>query len=235
MAFLGSPWVTDLQSLLWLGLSLDAFALHDPVCDYLLLLQAQKLSIAESGRLTRELGALNAELEARVRAVHQPHLADEIVAQALAKHLTPEQLRERLELVKSLWGDLSRKLAAQLIPAAELQRMLRAAVEIERGADEVGPFHWRVVEAVFEWPRIKQQRRFVDHDPLRRAAAIVVAKHHVATAQHMQKTASRLGIEMRHATQRASVEQVGMNPELRQQTRQAIECTALRRYHGPRC
>ncbi|WP_298132153.1 sn-glycerol-1-phosphate dehydrogenase [Micropruina sp.] len=68
-----------------------------------------------------------AELEARVRAVHQPHLVDEIVAQALAKHLTPEQLRERLELVKSLWGDLSRKLAAQLIPAAELQRMLRAA------------------------------------------------------------------------------------------------------------
>ena len=67
VAFLGSPWVTDLQSLLWLGLSLDAFALHDPVCDYLLLLQAQKLSIAESDRLTRELGALNAELEARVR------------------------------------------------------------------------------------------------------------------------------------------------------------------------
>lgn len=68
-----------------------------------------------------------AELEARVRAVHQPHLADEIVAQALAKHLTPGQLRERLELVASLWGELKPKLEAQLIPAAELQRMLRAA------------------------------------------------------------------------------------------------------------
>lgn len=68
-----------------------------------------------------------AELEARVRAVHQPHLVDEIVAQSLAKHLTPEQLRERLELVKSLWGELGPKLQAQLIPAAELQRMLRAA------------------------------------------------------------------------------------------------------------
>ena len=68
-----------------------------------------------------------AELEARVRAVHQPRLVDEIVAQALAKHLTPERLRERLELVGSLWGGLRSKLEAQLVPAAELQRMLRAA------------------------------------------------------------------------------------------------------------
>ena len=68
-----------------------------------------------------------AALEARVRAVHQPHVVDEIVAQALAKHLTPEQLRQRLELVASLWGGLRSRLQAQLIPAAELQRMLRAA------------------------------------------------------------------------------------------------------------
>lgn len=68
-----------------------------------------------------------AELEARVRAVHQPHLADEIVAQSLAKHLTPDQLRQRLELIASLWGELKPRLEAQLVPAAELQRMLRAA------------------------------------------------------------------------------------------------------------
>ena len=40
---------------------------------------------------------------------------------------TPEQLRERLELLKSLWPTLLPKLQEQLIPAAELQRMLRAA------------------------------------------------------------------------------------------------------------
>lgn len=68
-----------------------------------------------------------AALEARVRAVHQPHLVDEIVAQSLAKHLTPEELRQRLELVAALWGELRPRLQAQLIPAAELQRMLRAA------------------------------------------------------------------------------------------------------------
>ncbi|MBK8446982.1 MAG: sn-glycerol-1-phosphate dehydrogenase [Micropruina sp.] len=68
-----------------------------------------------------------AGMEARSRAAHQPHLADEIVAQTLAKHLSPDQLRERLELVRSSWPDLKAKLQAQLMPAAELQRMLRAA------------------------------------------------------------------------------------------------------------
>lgn len=68
-----------------------------------------------------------AGMEARSRAAHQPHLADEIVAQTMAKHLSPDQLRERLELVRSIWPDLKAKLQAQLMPAAELQRMLRAA------------------------------------------------------------------------------------------------------------
>lgn len=68
-----------------------------------------------------------AAMEARSRAAHQPHLVEEVVVQTMAKHLTPEQLRERLELVKSLWPTLLPKLQEQLIPAAELQRMLRAA------------------------------------------------------------------------------------------------------------
>ena len=67
-----------------------------------------------------------AAMEARSRAAHQPHLVEEVVVQTMAKHLTPEQLRERLGLVKSLWPELKPKLQAQLIPAAELQRMLRA-------------------------------------------------------------------------------------------------------------
>lgn len=68
-----------------------------------------------------------AAMEARSRAAHQPHLVEEVVVQTMAKHLSPEQLRERLELVKSLWPTLLPKLQAQLMPAAELQRMLRAA------------------------------------------------------------------------------------------------------------
>jgi len=66
-------------------------------------------------------------MEARSRAAHQPHLVEEVVVQTMAKHLSSDQLRQRLELVKSLWPELKSKLQAQLMPAAELQRMLRAA------------------------------------------------------------------------------------------------------------
>lgn len=68
-----------------------------------------------------------AAMEARSRAAHQPHLVEEVVVQTMAKHLTPDQLRDRVELVKSLWPTLQPRLAEQLLPAAELQRMLRAA------------------------------------------------------------------------------------------------------------
>lgn len=67
------------------------------------------------------------EIEARVRADHQPHLADEIVAQSLAKYCDPDALAARLTRLAQLWPALKEKLATQLIGAGELQRMLRAA------------------------------------------------------------------------------------------------------------
>ena len=66
-------------------------------------------------------------MEARSRAAHQPHLVEAIVEQTMAKHLSPEQLRARLNTFVTGWAELKPKLEAQLIPAAELQRMLRAA------------------------------------------------------------------------------------------------------------
>lgn len=68
-----------------------------------------------------------AQLEERARAAHQPHLVEDVVEQTLAKALTPEQLGARLEHVAALWPVLKPKLQDQLLPAAELQRMLRAA------------------------------------------------------------------------------------------------------------
>ncbi len=66
-------------------------------------------------------------MEAGVRAAHQPHLADEIVAQAMAKYVDADQLAVRLTRLASLWPGLRGRLADQLVGAAELQRMLRAA------------------------------------------------------------------------------------------------------------
>ncbi len=88
--------------------------------------------------LERDLSALDVDaavaawpsaeqLEERVRADHQPHLADEIVAQSLAKYVDADALAARLTRLASGWPRLKDRLAGQLIGAAELQRMLRAA------------------------------------------------------------------------------------------------------------
>ena len=66
-------------------------------------------------------------MEAEVRRLHpDPKLVEETVVQALAKWLTPDELRSRLTLLTRIWPDLAGKLRNQLLPAAELQRMLRA-------------------------------------------------------------------------------------------------------------
>lgn len=68
------------------------------------------------------------EMEAEVRRLHtDPRLVEETVVQALAKWITPDGLRARLELLASQWAALVPRLRAQLLPATELQRMLHAA------------------------------------------------------------------------------------------------------------
>ena len=68
------------------------------------------------------------EAEARVRAMHpSPKLADESVRLSLEKWVTPDQLRERLGLLRRLWPALSSRLREQLLPASVVQDMLRAA------------------------------------------------------------------------------------------------------------
>lgn len=61
-----SPWVTEVESLDELNLTLSDFPLHSPLSDFLILLQAQKASLADGRRLSSDLSALNLELEDRV-------------------------------------------------------------------------------------------------------------------------------------------------------------------------
>ena len=65
------------------------------------------------------------------RDVEAVHTIDGVrtaaVAESLAKHVDPEQLAERLERVRTRWPELRERLAGQLLPAAELAGMLRAA------------------------------------------------------------------------------------------------------------
>lgn len=53
--FLGSPWITDTASLAPLGIKLKDFAIHDPIADFLFLLQAKNTALADAEKLTTEL------------------------------------------------------------------------------------------------------------------------------------------------------------------------------------
>ncbi|MBM4246565.1 MAG: response regulator [Deltaproteobacteria bacterium] len=65
LLFLGSPWLTHSQQLEDLNLRLSHFALHDPVIDYVALLQSKNSSLEDANRLA---AALTQALDERERA-----------------------------------------------------------------------------------------------------------------------------------------------------------------------
>ncbi|NJR32877.1 MAG: hypothetical protein HC778_08840 [Chamaesiphon sp. CSU_1_12] len=54
LAFLGSPWLTDIADIQPLGLALSDFAIHDPVSDYLLLLQSKQTALQDTKKLAQK-------------------------------------------------------------------------------------------------------------------------------------------------------------------------------------
>jgi two-component system, NtrC family, sensor kinase len=81
--FLGSPWVTETSSLAPLGLKLKDFAIHDPVVDFLFLLQAQHTALAETKKLTEELTKQRSQLRSALQI--KENLAE--IAEAQARKL----------------------------------------------------------------------------------------------------------------------------------------------------
>ena len=73
LMFLGSPWITELSQVQEIGLSINDFAIHDPLGDYLFLMQAQNAALADSKKLTEKLKKQRAALkesEATIRELH---------------------------------------------------------------------------------------------------------------------------------------------------------------------
>ncbi len=64
--FLVSPWITNVHLLDKLGFTLNDFPVHSPMSDFLILVQAQRVSLNDSMRLSDELTILNKESEDRV-------------------------------------------------------------------------------------------------------------------------------------------------------------------------
>lgn len=60
--FLGSPWITDTSKLSPFGIKLKDFAIHDPVVDFVFLLEAMNTSLNESKKLTAELNQQQSQL-----------------------------------------------------------------------------------------------------------------------------------------------------------------------------
>lgn len=87
--FLGSPWISDTASLAPLGIKLKDFAIHDPIADFLFLLQAKNTALADAEKLTTELTQQRAEL----RKTLQIKESITEIAQAQAKKLE-QSLRE---------------------------------------------------------------------------------------------------------------------------------------------
>jgi glycerol-1-phosphate dehydrogenase [NAD(P)+] len=89
--------------------------------------------------LSRDLGRLDVEravraypsaaaMEAHTRALHaHPVMAENAVSETMAKHVSRDALRERLEGLRQVWPSLRAALSEQLLSAATLQQWLAAA------------------------------------------------------------------------------------------------------------
>lgn len=89
--------------------------------------------------LARDLTALDIEarvqswlspaaVETEVRQMHDtPQLANNAVEETLAKYIDADGLRRRLTLLRERWSEIRSRLAAQLLPAAQLRDLLHAA------------------------------------------------------------------------------------------------------------
>ena len=79
-----------------------------------------------------------AAVEAQVRAaLPAGEIADRAVVESLAKLPTAEELRQRLELAREQWPKLTARLKEQLLPPAELRRLM-AALDAAATPAEIG-------------------------------------------------------------------------------------------------
>jgi signal transduction histidine kinase len=72
--FLGSPWITDTNTMADFKLKLSDFALHDPVADFLFLLQAQSTSLKDAKRLADKLA--KQKIEIRKALIQEKELSE---------------------------------------------------------------------------------------------------------------------------------------------------------------
>ena len=90
--FLCSPWITEVAAVKSLGLTLKDFAIHDPVVDFIFLLQAQNTALSDAKKLTSELTRQRAELS----KTNQKLAVQYAVTQILAESSTFSKATEKI-------------------------------------------------------------------------------------------------------------------------------------------
>ncbi len=102
------------------------------------------------------------EIERRVRQAHSdPVLAENAVKESLAKYISAEELAQRLTLLSQCWPALSRKLADQLLPAAQIRDLLQA-VGSPIDPDEIGVDRRRLKASYFKAQQIRRRYTVFD-------------------------------------------------------------------------
>lgn len=91
LLFLGSPWVTDTAELAPLGIKLKDFAIHDPIVDFMFLLQARDTALNESKQLATDLTLQQQQLQRAL--IVKANLAKIAESQAKRLEATVQELK----------------------------------------------------------------------------------------------------------------------------------------------
>ncbi|SPT74330.1 Glycerol-1-phosphate dehydrogenase [NAD(P)+] [Arcanobacterium haemolyticum] len=86
-----------------------------------------------------------AEIEQNVRVLLKPRIAEEAVKHSLGKRMSGDELRNRIDLLKSRWSAIKERCEKQIIPAQEAMDKLKAA-----GA----PYHPELIG--IDWDRFRE-------------------------------------------------------------------------------
>ena len=99
--FLCSPWLTELAAAEALGLSLSDFAIHDPVADFLFLLQSKDSALSDLNRLAMKLRARSVELQ-KARSQLEARVQERTAELSSANTLLAREITERKRVEEAL-------------------------------------------------------------------------------------------------------------------------------------
>lgn len=144
IVFLGTPWITNLQEMEPLGLSLSDFALHDSLTDFLVLVQSKNAALADAQKLAQTLTRQREKL----RRANQKLEAQYALTRILTAATTQEASTQILQTVCTatgwdvgvLWG------------VDRTEQVLRPLDQWHiTGMDGVEEFKKLTEQAVFQW------------------------------------------------------------------------------------